>query len=251
MWQEEFSVFLKQEFENRKSNDIDFSLNKYAKEAGVSASTMSELISGKRGWQLSEERAVEIVSRLSPREDIRNRLFLKLSRPPIFEKVTADEGKHVFLTSWKHRAVMIVLDLPRNMRTPEMICRRFGLTADELQEIFTAGLECGVLERAADGVVESKQTYWETAEAIPKDVLRRHQIETIDSIRHAVETIPADRRDYSTLTIAGSSQVMEEVRKEIKGFYDRVHSILHREGENDEVFHISVALFPLSKEEQS
>jgi uncharacterized protein (TIGR02147 family) len=252
MWQEEFRALLKSELDRRKVADIDFSMNRFAKQAGVSASTMSELISGKRDWKITEERAAEIISRISMSEKTRHHMLARLDRAPIvMEKVPADESQYAFLTSWKHRAVMLALELPPRERSHERLCQRFALTSDELNEILSTGLECGVLQKSSAGDIVSTKNYWSTIDNIPHEVVRQHHIQNVDRIRQAVEEIPYQRRDCTSLSFVGSSKKLEMVRKELRALHDRVNSMMFDEDENDEVFQLSIALFPLSRESRS
>ena len=62
----------------------------------------------------------------------------------------------------------------------------------------------------------------------------------------AIDQVPMEQRDFTSLTFLGSSKHLEEVRQEIRRFHERVKTIFETGGEeNDEIFRFSVALFPM------
>lgn len=251
MHNEQFRELLSLEFDRKKQLNTALTRNKFAKLAGVSSGTMSELLSGRRGWAITPERALAIVEKISTTEEIKNKMLLALGRVPKIEKTLADESKYKFLTSWKHRAVFMALELADAQNNPEDLCRRFSLSMEELHEIYDEGLGCGIFSQDEEGSIKSQKRYWTTQDNVPSEIVRQHHIQNLDQIKSALENIPFQRRDCTSLTFVGSAKKIEAARKELRACYDRINSLMYDQTDNDEVFQLSISLIPLSQEPRS
>jgi uncharacterized protein (TIGR02147 family) len=247
MWREQFKTILKEEFEKKKADQPDFSLNKFAKLAGVSAGTMSELFNGRRDWNLTEDRAAEIIHRLPVSKTKKNKILVSLGKKVESPKEVIATDNYEFFLNWKLGALIMALDLPLKQRTPEILCRRFELVPEELQRLLDVGRAQGLIDIDGQGNYQRKPKFWTSSDNIPNEVVRQLQVNSTQLVVDSIQNVPKEKRDCTSMTFVGSRERLDDVRKELRAIYERVNALMATENDNDEVFQLSVSLIPLSR----
>lgn len=245
MWQNEFKTILQEEFETKKWNDDGFSLNKFARSTGVSPSTMSELLSGRRDWNLTLERALDIVEKLNLPVTKKNKILLALGQPISSPKTAIEQDKYDFLLNWKKCALVMALDLPKELKTEAKLCERFHITPEELQEMLSSCESLGLIERDSQGSFRRQPHFWTSSDNVPNQILKQHHLNSHELVRQALLAVPTSERDCTAMTFVGSRQKLDEVRKELRAVYERINTIMKGDVTNDEVYQLSISLIPL------
>lgn len=245
MWQKEFVQALRKDFESRRIKNKRYSIRAHAQRLGVSAATLSQILREKQSWNLRVERARDILSCLNLKASQKNRLLTKMGFPPERDRQDLPFYQYDLLTDWAYMAVLSCHDLPPAQRTPEAISRRLGIAKKEIENIIKILIEQALLQKNASGVLERNPTYWMAGDGPPNEVIRRHHADSLKLAERALEEIPAVKRDFSSLTFAGSLNQLEQLREEIRLFHEKVMNLMNRDEENDEVFRLTIGIFPV------
>lgn len=250
-WREEFRHILSKQFVQRKQRNHRYSVRAFAKQSGVSSGTMSELLNGKGDWNLSKARAIEILGQLkvNPTSVTRVRVLMGEKIPMEIRQI--EPSSYGLLTDATYQAVLFGLDLPASATSLESLRRRLRLDPDTMNRIVSQLLANGLIEPNGLGSYARKKTVIMATEGIPKPVLRQHHIDNLSRAGEALEKFPSEARDITTMTLAGSRQRLEVVRREIREFYERLIHLMADDVPSDEVYRVSVGIFPLTSPEEN
>lgn len=248
-WREEFHRILSEQFAQKKQRNRRYSVRSFAKLVGVSPGTMSELLNGKGGWNLSNPRALEILDQLRLESAPANRLRIMMGEKISVRAKQLGESSSGLLSNAAYQAVLFGLDLPFAATDPDRLRRRLGLDEDCFQRILEELHAAGLTERGDDGLYRRKKEVLMAVDGVPKTVLKQHHLDNLERTAEALEKFPTEARDITTLTLTGSKERLETVRREIREFYNRLMVLMADDHGGDEVYRISVGVFPLTSPE--
>ena len=163
------------------------------------------------------------------------------------KKVLVVQSDQDFLADWLHRAVLHyfeVEDLDRSSKVTERIAKRLHVSIGDVEKCVAILIKKNLLTRQESGRFEKPTQFWETSDNLTNDFVRKHHLSNLEASRRALLQTPTDQRDFTSLMFAGTRHQLEELRAEIRKFYDRALAIME-DGEKDEVFQISVNVYPL------
>ena len=79
--------------------------------------------------------------------------------------------------------------------------------------------------------------------------LKKMQAQILTQAGRALEAIPVERRDQTSMTMAVDSRRLAMAKEKIKDFRRELSEFLEGDGEKDTVFQLSIGLFPISQNE--
>jgi uncharacterized protein (TIGR02147 family) len=96
------------------------------------------------------------------------------------------------------------------------------------------------------GVYERVQKTLDAGTDIPSAALRRHNREKMELAIAALQNVPLELRDVSSLTLTFDPKEILKVKNEIKKFKEKIQKTC-ASMKASEVYSLNVQLFPLSK----
>ena len=244
MWRDELARLLKKDFAALKQKNPRFSQAAYAKLLDVSAATVSQILSGKIRWQITSARAVKIVEKMKITPSQKKRVLTLLDAVPDVQREPLQPSSFGFLTNWTFSAIQTCHALPKKHRNPEAIAHRLGLTAGEVNKVIGQLKELKMLMESEEGLVPS-QPHWGTGDGPPSKVIQAHHQEMAKVAMRGLAEIPAAHRNFSSVVFTGNAEQLEKARAEIIKFEDRLMAIMDQDEHNNEIYQMSISLFPL------
>lgn len=263
----DYRSYLKQAIVAAKSAGRPLSNRWFARELGVNSSAFVTLVlQGKRtlnkpvaaklakllGFPKVEaayfEGLVEFnqARTLTERDHHYRTLMLHRARGDV-QRLSSDQ--YEFYASWHHSAVRSLVHL---MRSPEKHAELAAMLLPPITEAQAKrSLEVlqslGLVRRGARGRLELSNTAITTGEDIAALQVANFQRETLKLAWEALERIPKEDRDISTMTLTLSRKGFLEIRDLIKAFRGQVETVARRDLVDDQVFQMNVQLFPMSR----
>jgi uncharacterized protein (TIGR02147 family) len=245
-WENEFYQVLRDEFEELKKKNGRYSLRAFAHRLKVSPSALSQMMSGKLKWELSAERAQELLLRLSLSDAQKTRLLTLMGRPFQRERKNVDVKDFSIILDETYPTVLACHDLPKEERTVEKIGRRIGVHPEDVGRVIDELVKKGYLKRNyVDDVIESTPEYWAAGDGPPQQIIRQYHKKNMLLAAKMVDQIPCEERHFSSMTFVGRMGQLENLRQEIRNFQEKVMNLMNQDDQNDEVFRFSVCLFPI------
>lgn len=170
-------------------------------------------------------------------------LGLKYVRPEVLGR-----DQYAFYRDWRCTAIlaMLHLDLPR--ATEIAIADRLlpRTNAEEVHRILKLLEELGLARRAKAGRWVATKSVLTTGEAWKDLSIRAFQKETLQLAARALDSIPREDRDISTLTVTLGPTDLEKVREMAREFRQAVLAMAAEAPAPERVWQVNVQLFPLS-----
>lgn len=248
----DYRDILKLEYESRKARNQYYSLRAFAKSIGIGSGALSEILNGKRNLGLNK--ATSIVENLSFNPEEKT-AFLNSVKEPVAKNATEDENENRQLTlevfeivsSPTCAAIFAASDLDHFVLDSEWIASKLSLKRDEVDHALHLMRKVGLIE-TVNGVEEICDDYVLCPDGVPSRAVKNYHHQMLDKASLAIEEQPVEKRDVSGISFALDCSELKKLKKDILQFQNRMIK-KYSKGTKNQVYHIEVALFPLSKEE--
>jgi uncharacterized protein (TIGR02147 family) len=89
-----------------------------------------------------------------------------------------------------------------------------------------------------------------TGEEWQSIAIRNYQDEVLQLARDALDKIPKDERDFSTLTVSLSKEGFDKIRQGLKQFRSQVFDTVEKDQNVDKVYQLNLQFFPISRQQE-
>jgi uncharacterized protein (TIGR02147 family) len=175
--------------------------------------------------------------------------FEKLLHFSETKSTTVDADKYEFYKKWYYSAIREILGFFRfngdYKALAEMVTPAIKpLEAKKSVELL---IRLGLIVKNENGEFTPASRFITTGEQWKSIAIRQFQEETIRLASAALDSVPKEERDISTVTVSLSHDGFEEIRELLKQFRRQVFEIAEKERNANRAFQVNLQLFPLSK----
>lgn len=126
------------------------------------------------------------------------------------------------------------------------------LSVAQVREAITVLEKIGLIARDPDGIYRNTGDDIVSSGDTPRSFeVRQFNAETIKQARRALERVPPEQREISTLTVTLSRDSADQINDEIRQFRKRLLKIAQAETEPDHVAQININFFPVTVSERT
>ncbi|MCB0412058.1 MAG: DUF4423 domain-containing protein, partial [Bdellovibrionales bacterium] len=236
------------EFDKIKSRNSSYSLRYFAKYLDTDASNLSKIMNGQM------QPGSRLAHRLSRKLGIQSKDLLEsLSFQKSEDSAYKEHVLEVFkiISDWYHYAILELLKTTKfvdNQARPEM-AKSLNISVEELNTALQRLMSAGLLkfDSNKNKIVlcdesSSSILHYETSEAH-----RNHQRQILEMGIDALEKYPIEKRSQSSMTLAIDKSKLEKAKKMIKEFRRKLSRFLSESSHLDDVYHLSISLYPISQ----
>ncbi len=270
--------FLRDELQLRLKRNPRYSLRAFAKLLQTNNGTLSSILSGRR--PLTAKTAVQFCERLniSPRKrnQILDALINKhneaagaththsqaapsLRRRAEIERALLDRTNlenELFsaMAEWQHMAILQLVRTDAYRKGPafkrglKWLAARLGETETTIKIAIDRLVQLGLLEKRNERYWRTKEKLTTANKSVSTPALRSLQkalrLKSIESL----ENDPVETRTMTSMTMAVALSKLPEARELIEEFQERMSALLESE-KKEQVYQLTVSLFPLEKGE--
>lgn len=240
----EFLEYLKAELFQRGRRNKNYSLRSFAKSLDISPSSLSAIINGKRPL------TNKMVRRLCEQLKVSPQRFIS-SSDERYSKVDLDSFS--LISDWYYFAILELIKLKDFNSSIESIAERIGLECSQVKIAIDRLVRLGLIGISENGEISDQSTGFTTniGKEIEDRALREYQKQILEKSLTALEDVPIENRNHTSMTFAVSKEDLEEGKKIIKKFRRDLGIFFQRKGARaavyDEVYQLSVSLFPLTQ----
>ncbi len=267
----DYRKFLESYYHEQKKRKRNFSYRFFAQKAGItSPSFLKAVIDGKRNLT---SRVIEKFCRALELNDKESKYFASLVH--FNQAKTAGEkqefyallrsmsggvqekilkaGQYDYFDKWYNPILRELICLYDFQDDHERIAKSLNppITPSEVKKGIQLMMKLGLVDRKGDG------TYMQTGAAISADdsitslALRSFMSAILDHAKLALHEIDKSERHISNLTLGVSPACYDILVAEMKAFKDRVKAIVSRDEHSSRVYHLTLGLFPASRNMKS
>lgn len=250
----EFQNLLNKELSKRTRKNPSYSLRSFAKHLEVSPSALSAMMSGKRPITKKSVQHLGLRMGLSVKkiEEILLGLNLKLSsttkKLPDFQELQMDQLS--VLSDWYNLTILELMKLKDFEPNEAYVARKLGISIFDARNAIDVLHRSGILEITAKG--QWKDKYEGFTNSLPKEettaVKKRLQQQYFEKALSAISDVEYAKRDHTGMTMAIAEEDIPLARTLITKFRRELSQLLESRGKPDQVYHLSVGLFPFTKQ---
>lgn len=229
---------LRKEFIRRKNKNSGYSLSAFAKNLQIDQSLFSKILLGKK--KISDDFAADLLLRagISPRK-----ANAALSG---FEEI--DESEFTFLSNWIPFAILELAKTKSFRPDVKSISNRLQVHAEEVRFAIQLLERFGYLHLdSANSTFEVRKPNNSWANTKRTSEGRRSlQKKYCEMSLEALEQVPFEKRDHGSLTVAINLSRLPDLKEKMNKFRLELSQWLEMDDELDEVFQITMSVFPIS-----
>lgn len=245
---------LKEDFSKRQSRGSGaYSLRAYARDLGLPASTLSQVLLGNRPLPLKNQNTVIEKIKLNAKErtlfvDSLGKKHLTLDSIALKQRddrFILDEAYFQIIAEWEHYAALMLFDCEGFDRTAGAIQERLGLTAVRTDVVVRNLLQFGLLTKDADGKLARTHSRFRTTEDVASQALRASHRESLEIAEKKLQDVAVGFRDFSSLMVALDPEKIPEAKIIIREFRQKMAELL-KTGARSEVYQLAIQFYPLT-----
>jgi len=234
-------TFVKSDFQAIQQRRSGYSLRSYARHLGISPTSLSLFLRGKRN--LSRESS----------QIVHQRLGLMLPANPaaprpsvcsVFEEI--DPATFRVIADWQYFAIVALAQIEDFSTQPEWIAKRLNISASTAQKAVEDLIALELLALDANGKYRGTDKNLRTTDRVASLVVRRNHEQFLDLAQQSLQTDSLDERNFSGITMAIDPTRLPQAITKIRNFRRRLCAFLEG-GNRQEVYRIAIQLFPLSR----
>lgn len=243
---ESVRVALQREFLDRCKRNSSYSLRAYANYLEIDQSFLSKLLKGQR--RITSELAENIGSKIGLQPKQLAEIFSSgTAGMPGF--LTLSEDEFELLSDWRHFAILELCKTKNFVADEQFVATRLNIHIEEVRAAVQR------LERAGFLKITDKKwkvlvsdTTWSNTKKT-SHARRMYQRSLIEKGLDAIDHVPFELRENGSMTVAINKSRLPEFKEKLKQMRKELADFFQADGEEDldEVFQLTVALFPLTK----
>lgn len=248
--------FLQSELVRRCRNNRRYSLRAFARCLKLESSYLSKVLRGHRPITANLIEKVREPLALGPNEvekfkaAVQSERKRRGSHPPAplenFQQLTLDSFQ--VISDWYHYAILELTTVEQFRSDPQWIAETLGITHSDAQLAIERLLRLGLLKLREDNTFEPVENHTTTNNPFTSTAFRRLQKGILEKALAALEEIPMEERDQSTVTFATDTSLLPGAKQMIKDFRRQLAAYLQPAGRpRNSVFHLSVSLYPVAR----
>lgn len=251
----DFRDFLQSELVRRCKVNPRYSLRAFARYLKLESSYLSKLLQGKRAVTEKLIERVRAPLALGPdqverfhqnarrsKQDRRK----QRSRTTVAEFKTLTVDSFYVVSEWYHYAILELTSVQGFKADARWIGRILDLPVPVVNAALERLIRLGMLKEE-NGVLTCKENHTTVGNDFTHAAFRNLQRSVLQMALKALDEVPFEQRDHSSITMAINSKHVPEARRRIKQFRRELMSFLQQPGERDMVYQMGIALYPVSK----
>ena len=266
----DYRAYLRDVYQHKKATEYGFSHRSFSRRAGLRSSNYLMLVmSGERNLTadmahqfaracgLDEPESnyfCELVAYNQARTSAeRGRCQERLARFKQYRKLHKLEAAQAAYHSTWYLPAIRELAARRDFRAdPKWIARTLlpKITADQAKKALTTLVELGLLEPDDDRGLRPRHALVTTgAGPLGHHIVDYHRA-MLGCAAEALDTIPREEREISSLTLCVSQETMLDIKERIRELRREILQLCELEGEPERVVQVNFQLFPLSEKRE-
>ena len=258
-----YRTILNQTFRERAAANRSYSLRSFARDLKLAPSTLSEILSGKKGLSVKRSATVAKSLRLPDwqiqffcdsvaRHHAKSPLQREAAKARLKVRKHHDQARILSqtaiksLTSWLDLAILELTHTKSFRPDSAWVARKLGATesavAGSLARLQTAKL----LEVEASGW-KDLSPFFTSSDGIPSEAIRNFHKTVLQLANQKIDELPVERRTMKTVVFALSKENEERARAILNEAINQIVSLsAEPDTEKEEVLCFSAQLFPLT-----
>ncbi|MEK7391690.1 MAG: TIGR02147 family protein [Fibrobacterota bacterium] len=179
--------------------------------------------------------------------DERRRSMARISALQAIHKVKPSLSAERYWSHWRHSVVRELVAIGQYSKGGAgAIAKRLHpvSTEAEVADSLELLLELGMIATTPEGRFFRTETILSTGENWTLEAIRGFQRQILELSMQALDSIPREEREISTVTFSVSKERFQKIRTRIQEMRSEILALVRTDPDPDEVYHLAVELFP-------
>ena len=252
----DFRLYLQTEFLRRSSINPLYSIRAFARLLGTDFSALAKILSGKR--KIGPITIRKLGPRVGLRPDQISVFTDKIKNPqqmglgaevdqPEYQQLTLDSFQ--IISDWYHYAILELMRVDDFKPDFLSIGRKLGISTTKVCVALERMKRVGILAVSPEGKWTDRSSGRSSTigDHFTTSAFRNLQRQILEKAIIALEEIPFELRDQTSMTMAIDSTKLPIAREQIKIFRRKLSTFLSRGEKRDAVYHLSISLYPVTR----
>lgn len=236
---------LHRRFIEKRTRNPNYSMRSFARKLGVASGPLSEIIYRKR--PLTSKMAARIAQNLdlTSEEQV---AFLPVSASPnkvVPKFQVIDSDAFAVIADWYHYAILSLLKTDDFKSDPHWIAKRLAINPTEAKMALERLRKLKLIKKVGGRFVR-EEPHFTTSMDVPSVALRLSHKQALEQCLDALEEVPVDQREISSITLALDPSRLPEAKMLLKKFRRKFLSVMES-GPKKEVYNLELCLIPLTQ----
>ncbi len=250
-----YRIWLSREFTKRCQRNTRYSLRAFSNLLGMEASTVSQILSGKRkisakmvqklcnilGAEPSEQ---EALLRYANQRGVRNKIPLAEQQQIEAKQLTLDA--FAIIADWYHYAILELTFVQDFKNSARWIANKLNITTAEASIGIERLIRLGLLVEENGYLIKTEVFITNFSEGVTSEALKKMQRSILKMGLKAIDDTPQMEKDITGITFSVNEERLDEARDLIKKFR-RELAMLMGKGKQTRVYQLGIQLYPISK----
>lgn len=243
-----FRAILQNEFLTRSKNNSSYSIRSFAKSLGIESSSLSQILQGKRKLtdKMCQRLGLKLGFSLSKIQSL-TKINTNLNESfESFNKIKEDQ--FLVISDWYYYSILELTYCDEFQGNIRWISDVLDLPISKTIEAVSRLKRLGFLEISADGKwIDRLGDTNNLGNELKAPAFTEHQRQILCKATEALEKTNYSDRVQSSMTVAVSKEKVVEAKKIILSFIEELNEFLRSGQSKDEVYNISVSLYPTTE----
>ena len=178
-----------------------------------------------------------------------------------FERMSSLRGKstkkvspsqYLLYSKWYYNVIRELISFLPSLGDYRRLAKslRPPIHAKEAREAIRVLKKIGMIEQTSAGGFRQKQPLITTGDEWDSALIRHYQRTLIEMSANALETIPKEERDISSLMLPVSKATFDKMREELKNLRQKFLTLSQEDANADSVFVCALQLFPVTRSDK-
>jgi uncharacterized protein (TIGR02147 family) len=161
-----------------------------------------------------------------------------------------DPDVYRYFSRWYHPVVReLVAMVPVSIHTAASLSRYLTprVSPSQLRASIELLLELGLIRERDDGLLARSTKAVSTGEGWHSVTIHTYQRAIMEQANNALESVPREERDISTMTLSVSADRIEEIRARVRKLREELRDMASAERKPDRVYQCTFAVFPFTE----
>lgn len=248
IYNKDFVSYLQDELIRRCETNPRYSLRAFARCLKTDPSFLSKLIHRKRALTLEVFQQYSEELGLDP--NAKEYFYKKMKEPSTkpftdYTQLTMDQFQ--IISDWYHYAILELIGIEGFKGEPRWIAKKLGITVLEVNAAVDRLLRLEYISISKKGVWKNISGAHTTVHINnTSGALRKYQNQVLKLAGAAMENIPIELRDQSTMVMSINLSDLPKAKEFIKKFRRELCTLMEKRRKLTEVYQLSVSFFPLT-----
>lgn len=243
MWQNYLHQELKKYLVEAKKRNKRYSLRSLAQKCQLSASTISEVLSGKKA--LSRKVALKLLPHINLTAEKQIELMQLIKENKLLSRRLLTTSQDHLIENWYAFAILNLFELKHKMQTTTEVAERLNLPTELVQKTIADLIQLGLLFKDNEKIYSSGK-HWKSTDEISSSTIKKSHTHSLQTALKALHELPVEIRDFTSIIFPGNPKQLNKAKNEVRKFLEKMAKIMSQ-GDLESVYKLNVQVFPLDQ----